>query len=276
MTVQIGLSEHALAPHEDLGRGLHQIAPDIAYLRLLMVNVVMIGTPASGNWVLVDAGLVGTAGTIVEAAQSRFGKDCRPRAIVQTHGHFDHVGALEELSENWDVPIWAHCAELPYLTGRNSYPAPDTGADGGIMPKLAALFPRSPIDLGDRVRTLPEDGSIPPLPGWTWIFTPGHTDGHISLWRERDRTLVAGDAFITTGQESAYEVAIQQLEMHGPPRYFTPDWPAAARSVRKLADLNPELVVTGHGRAVAGSEMQSVLRQLADDFDTVAVPKHLR
>ncbi|WP_347404076.1 MBL fold metallo-hydrolase [Mesorhizobium sp. WSM4976] len=51
------------------------------------------------------------------------------------------------------------------------------------------------------------------MPGWRWLHTPGQAPGHISLWREADHTLVAGDAFITTGQESAYEVAVQQLEM---------------------------------------------------------------
>lgn len=278
MTVEIGLTDEALAPHKDLGGGLHEIAPDIAYLRLFMVNVVMIGVPEAGDrgWVLVDTGLTGTADKIIEAAKSRFGSASRPAAIIQTHGHFDHVGALAELAQTWDVPVWAHEAERPFLTGSQTYPPPDTKADGGIMPKLAPLFPRAPVDIGPRLHILPADGSIPPLPGWTSIHTPGHTPGHISLWREDGRTLIAGDAFITTGQESAYEVALQKLEMHGPPRYFTPDWQAAARSVQALANLEPDLAITGHGRAVAGPPLRTALRKLADDFEAIAVPEHLR
>ncbi|MDF2799697.1 MAG: beta-lactamase domain protein, partial [Devosia sp.] len=113
----------------------------------------------------------------------------------------------------------------------------------------------------------------PVLPGWRWLHTPGHTRGHVSLWREADRTLVAGDAIITTGQESAYEVMVQEPEMHGPPRYFTPDWIAAEQSVRMLAALEPELVVTGHGRAMSGSEMRGALHQLAGNFREIAVPR---
>ena len=60
--------------------------------------------------------------------------------------------------------------------------------------------------------------------------------------------------------------------MHGPPKYFTPDWEAARRSVEKLAALEPELVVTGHGRAMRGAEMRAALHELAQGFDRLAVP----
>ena len=76
------------------------------------------------------------------------------------------------------------------------------------MSLLAPLFPRRPIDVSRWLQRLPEDGSVPQMPGWRWIHTPGHTPGHISFWRERDRTIIAGDAFITTNQESAYAVAV--------------------------------------------------------------------
>ena len=88
--------------------------------------------------------------------------------------------------------------------------------------------------------------------------------------------MVAGDAFITTNQESAYAVAVQEPELHGPPRYFTPDWDAARESVRQLAALEPELVVTGHGHAMHGRTMRDALTLLARDFDRIAVPEHGR
>jgi len=141
------------------------------------------------------------------------------------------------------------------------------------MPKLAPLFPRTPIDLGASLHALPPDGSVPFMPGWEWLSTPGHAPGHISLWNALSRTLIAGDAIVTTGQESAYEVLVQEPEMHGPPMYFTPDWVSAKRSVEKLAKLEPETVITGHGRAMAGPEMRAALQQLADQFETIAVPK---
>jgi len=111
------------------------------------------------------------------------------------------------------------------------------------------------------------------MEGWRWLHTPGHAPGHISLWNQSQRALVAGDAFITTRQESAYAVAVQKPEMHGPPQYFTPDWTAAEASVKQLAQLEPELVITGHGSAMQGEEMRSALHRLADDFQHIAVPE---
>ena len=254
--------------------GVHEIASDVAYKRLFMVNVCFFGTPGQRDWVLVDAGIPGTAPLIAESAEKLFGKNAPPVAIVMTHGHFDHVGALQTLAEKWNVPIYAHEVEMPYLSGEASYPPPDPTVGGGMLAATAGLYPRGPVDVSKWLRALPEDGAVPGMPGWKWIHTPGHTEGHVSFWRESDRTIIAGDAFITTKQESAYAVATQRPELHGPPMYFTPDWESAASSVRKLAALQPELVITGHGRALRGPRMRESLDILARDFDQVAVPAH--
>jgi glyoxylase-like metal-dependent hydrolase (beta-lactamase superfamily II) len=88
--------------------------------------------------------------------------------------------------------------------------------------------------------------------------------------------MIVGDAFVTTRQESVYAALTQEPEMHGPPMYFTPDWASARESVRRLARLEPESVVTGHGRAMRGPQMRSALNHLAADFDAIAVPKRGR
>jgi glyoxylase-like metal-dependent hydrolase (beta-lactamase superfamily II) len=254
------------------------VAPDVAYLRTLFVNVFFYGRPVapSGSWVLIDAGLPGSAPWILAAAEERFGPWARPAAIVLTHGHFDHVGALRPLLEKWDVPVYAHSLELPYLTGRSAYPPPDPTVGGGAMSALSRFYPRGPYDFGDRVQALPSDNSVPAMPGWRWIHTPGHTPGHVSLYREADRALIAGDAFVTTKQESALAALTQKPEIHGPPAYFTSDWPAARRSVERLAALEPWRVATGHGPPLEGEEVLEGLRRLARDFDRIAVPRRGR
>lgn len=256
--------------------GVHVVAPDLGYQRLAIVNVVYLGAQGAGagEWVLIDAGVMGTRGMILDAVEHLFGTDSRPSAIVMTHGHFDHVGALPELAERWDVPIYVHELELPYLDGRASYPPPDPKVGGGLMSTLSRFYPRGPIDVSRWLDVLPADGTVPPMPGWRWIHTPGHTPGHVSFWREQDRTLIAGDAFITTAQESAYAVATQRPELHGPPMYYTQNWKDARTSVERLAALEPELAVTGHGRAMQGPELRDALHTLARDFDRVAVPEH--
>jgi glyoxylase-like metal-dependent hydrolase (beta-lactamase superfamily II) len=273
--IPLDSSDRADQSHE---HGVHEVAPDLGYQRLAIVNVLFFGEPNCGDrkWVLIDAGVTGTARMIARAAEKRFGENARPAAIVLTHGHFDHVGALEDLAERWDVPVYAHELELPYLDGRSSYPPPDPSVGGGMLAVLSPFFPRGPINVRKRLQTLPADASVPGMPGWRWIPTPGHAPGHVSLWRQRDRTIIAGDAFVTTRQESVYAVAKQEPEMHGPPMYYTPDWESARASVKTLADLNPEVAVTGHGRAMRGAHMTSALHALADNFDVIALPEHGR
>ena len=277
MSKQVEVNPAARADQE-VHDGIHEVAPDLGYQRLAIVNVVFWGPPGAGDrgWVLVDAGMPGTAGLIEKAAERRYGEGARPAAIVLTHGHFDHVGALETLAERWDVPVWAHELERPYLDGSTRYPPPDPTVGGGLMAILSPLYPRDPVNVAGRLQLLPADGSVPPLPGWRWVPTPGHTPGHVSFWRERDRAMLVGDAFITTKQESAFAVARQRPELHGPPMYYTPDWGRARESVRRLAAMEPELVVTGHGPAMHGPEMRAALQTLARDFDRVAVPEHGR
>ena len=264
-------------PHFDLDRNddTRQIVADVAYRQLAIVNVIFVGleNAGDGNWVLVDAGIPGSAQAIRSAASARFGGTGRPACIIMTHGHFDHVGALETLASEWDVPVYAHAAEHPYLDGTRSYPAADPGVGGGLLALISPLFPRSPVQVASHLYDLPCDHSVPFMQEWCWIHTPGHTPGHISLWRERDRFLIAGDAFITTRQESVYSAVTQSPEMHGPPMYFTPDWTSAKHSVRHLAALAPDVVITGHGAAMQGAQMRAALDALAERFDEVAVPR---
>jgi glyoxylase-like metal-dependent hydrolase (beta-lactamase superfamily II) len=254
------------------------VTSDLICVPQAIVNLFLYGEPDAGarSWVLIDAGVWPWPESIVRAAAERFGPTARPKAIVLTHGHFDHVGALRALAERWDVPVYAHELEVPYLDGRSAYPPPDPAVGGGAMSFLSRLYPRGPIDLGNRLRPLPADGSVPGMPGWKWIHTPGHTAGHISLFRDADRTLIAGDAFVTQRQESAWGVLTRHPAVRRPPAYYTTDWQAAHRSVEALARLQPALAATGHGIPMSGERLRQELETLVRDWDHVAVPSHGR
>lgn len=132
---QITLDANAIAPAQRGAAGTHEVAPDVAYLRTLLANVVFLGPQGAGDggWVLIDAGIGGFAGAIQRAAYGRFGPRARPAAIVLTHGHFDHVGSLRPLLDAWDVPVFAHSQEFPHLTGEEAYPPADPLVGGGLM-----------------------------------------------------------------------------------------------------------------------------------------------
>ena len=251
---------------------MDNIAPGLSGLRIVFVNVFGVTNP-NGSWTLIDAGIPGSASRIRHWAGKTFGKP--PAAIVLTHGHFDHVGAARSLADEWQVPVYAHMLEFPYLNGTQSYPPPSPGVGGGMMALLSPLYPRSPIDLGNHLRLLHADSndSLPELDGWQVIHTPGHTPGHVSLFRTNDRTLLVGDAFCSTKPEAFFEAALfQEPELHGPPAYFTSDWAAAKQSVAKLAKLSPLTMAPGHGKPLAGEAVAAELQQLSARFDEVAAP----
>jgi len=266
--------EVMMEPEGDLLR----ITPDIACLRMVMVNAYFVGSREDRwSWVLVDTGIGGNAaGWIKDAAESYFGPRARPECIILTHGHFDHVGGVVELARKWNLLVYAHELELPYLKGASDYPPPDPTVGGGLMARIAGFYPYNPVDLGNRVRPLPADGSVPGLEGWQWVHTPGHTPGHISLFRQLDGVLIAGDAFVTTNQQSALSVFSGRQKVCGPPTYYTQDWTAARSSVRKLAALRPSIAATGHGIPMHGERLDRELQDLARDFDRKAVPRHGR
>ncbi len=255
---------------------LYHLAPDVVGLRLGMVNVYFLGKPGTSNWVLVDAGLPGAGKKIRKFAAQRFGAGIKPAAIILTHGHFDHVGGLHDLLAHWNVNVFAHRLELPYLTGRSSYPPPDPSVGGGLLSWASRFYPIKPIVLGSHVQALPGDGSVPGIEGWRWLHTPGHSVGHISLFRDTDRTMIAGDAFVTVCQESLFCVLTQKPELRGPPAYFTCDWQAAHESVDYLLSMSPMRVGAGHGQPLIGEQMLKDLRQLARHFDVDSVPRQGR
>jgi len=250
----------------------YSVAPGVWRIKDVFVNMYLIHNPQTNKWVLVDAGLKSSAEKIKKVSNHLFWPETQPEAIILTHAHFDHVGSLRKLADEWDVPVYAHSLEKPYLTGISSYPPADPSVGGGLMSLLSFMYPKGPIDVSDRLLLLPEDGTIPILPGWRYYHTPGHAPGHISLFRERDRLLIAGDAFVTTCQESAFSALAQPRKMHGPPKYFTYNWGSAERSVKQLAQLQPEIAATGHGKPMMGQDLRDALQRLADNFQELAVP----
>ena len=134
------------------------------------------------------------------------------------------------------------------------------------MAQMSRLMPDHGYDFSDRLRELSADGGLPGPPGWRWLHTPGHTPGHISLYREADRVLLAADAFATMNLDSwsAYLTRERKFSRPSPP--FTFDWGTAHRSIEKLADLEPRVVAAGHGLAMTGDHVAYELRDFTASF----------
>jgi glyoxylase-like metal-dependent hydrolase (beta-lactamase superfamily II) len=241
---------------------LNEIASGVACLPVSIANVYLVGDRGS-DWILVDAGVAGSARTIREAAEARFGPNAKPSCIVLTHGHMDHAGSALDLATRWDVPIFAHALELPYLTGKSVYPPTDPTAPG-FLSFVTRFFPPQGFDFGDRVRPF-EEGKFP-LRNWTWHHTPGHSPGHTAFFRSTDATLLAGDAFATVNLDSLLDILSKKQQVSRPTTPATCDWKAAAESVKKLDALNPLTFGCGHGVPMSGPEAAAELEYFAYHF----------
>ena len=250
---------------------VEELTPSLACLRFTIANAYLVGSPC-GPWLLVDAGTPHNAARIRSVAEQRCGPGAHPAAILLTHGHFDHAGSALELAAAWDVPIYAHRLERPYLTGKSAYPPKDPTA-GGAMAFLSRFFPSGTVDLGERLRDLPEGGEVPGLPGWDWHHTPGHAPGHVVFFNRSESILLAGDACVTVDLDSAMGILTLERRISRTPAPFTYDWEQAHRSLELLADLRPAVLGCGHGKPMTGAAVAAGLADLARDFPK---PRHGR
>ena len=227
----------------------------------LSTNVYLIRSGSS--WTLVDAGWPGSEEKmIVAAAESVFGPGARPASMVLTHLHPDHSGATPRLAERWGQPAYVHPDEMPLAAGyRPEYAIP---LDRWLMPLIRRL-PRkvqeriaAGADLTAVVQAFDPRVGIPGLPGWVAIHSPGHTPGHLSLYRRGDGVLITGDAVVTVDLNSLLGALTGRQGVFGPPRYSTWDCSAAQRSIATLAALQPQVLATGHGPVRVGETAQAL------------------
>jgi glyoxylase-like metal-dependent hydrolase (beta-lactamase superfamily II) len=247
-----------------------EIASGVHWLPIRGVNVYFVRS--GGSLVLVDAGYPGSGTVIAEAARGLCGAAVRPASIVLTHGHPDHAGAAVGLAEEWDAPVLVSPREMPFVDGTSLYPEPLVAWLRRALPARAmrALVRRS--RLGDPVRPFDVEAGVPGLPEWRVVPTPGHTPGHVALFRPTDRTLLCGDAILTIAWSSRLggggpgwllDLARGTRCLSGPPTIFTCDWRDAAASVAELASLEPWVLATGHGRPICGAEVAPSLHAFA-------------
>jgi hydroxyacylglutathione hydrolase len=212
------------------------IADDVWQLPLAprdAINAYLVGD------VLVDTGVKQSADTIAGMLEGR-----RISAIALTHAHGDHAGAMNRLAERLGVPVWCGARDREAAeTGRLVVAPAFRRARLTALANAAAGFEGTPV-----ARVLAEGDSL--TAGFTVLDTPGHSPGHVSFWREADRTLICGDVFFNM------HLLTTIPGLRQPPHLFTTDPAENRRSERRLAALEPSNAGFGHGPVLRGDAAQ--------------------
>ncbi len=217
---------------------MNRLAEDVFHLPLAPRN--SINTYLLGD-VIVDAGIPQTAKKLVKALAGH-----KVGVHVLTHAHGDHAGGSKHVCDALGVPLWVGAGDEE--AARTGKPVLGAGLAGKIMAKVGTF---APLTVSEKLSEGEKVG-----PGFTVLEVPGHSPGHIALWRERDRTLICGDVFFNMS------IVTTAHGLREPPVGFTPDPARNRESARRLAELEPDLVLFGHGpplrdpaklRAFAGS-----------------------
>ncbi|HET9676195.1 MAG TPA: MBL fold metallo-hydrolase [Solirubrobacterales bacterium] len=156
--------------------------------------------------------------------------------LALTHVHPDHQGSAKAVCEARDVPLACHADDVDAMEGRR--PVQEAAADNPVNRTVRALWQGPP----HKVERVLQEGDE--VAGFRVVHAPGHARGEVIFFRESDRVAICGDVI----RNMSYATGLPGVKE--PPDVFTYDPAENRRSIRKLAELNPSLILPGHGPAV--------------------------
>jgi glyoxylase-like metal-dependent hydrolase (beta-lactamase superfamily II) len=202
--------------------------------------------------VLLDTGFP-TDAPRIQRALARAGLGPRAvRAILLTHGHIDHAGALAELQAWTGAPVYAHPLEQAHLDGAYPYSGFNRvcGALEAAGRRATGYRPaRIDVPLGD-------GDELPFWGGLRVVHLPGHTLGHCGFYSAKHDLLFSGDLWVRF-----------MMRTQASPRIFSDDLSLVPASLRKARAIGARWVVPGHYDLPDATRLRRRFEELCDELE---------
>ncbi|HEX5527071.1 MAG TPA: MBL fold metallo-hydrolase [Solirubrobacterales bacterium] len=156
--------------------------------------------------------------------------------LALTHVHPDHQGCAKAVCEARGVPLACHADDVEAMEGKR--PVQEASANNPVNRLIRSIWEGPPYKVE---RVLQEGDGVA---GFRVVHAPGHARGEVIFFRESDRVAICGDVI----RNMSYATGLPGIKE--PPEIFTYDMAENRRSIRKLAALNPTMILPGHGPAV--------------------------
>ena len=221
-----------------------EIAKGIQYVDGTNANSYLV-EEESGALTLVDATMQGDGKKILEFLEAVGRKPLDVKTIVITHCHIDHVRGLAALKAATGASVAVHEADADFVSGKAKYPSPG-GAVGLAFKVASSMMSVKPVEPERRLKDGDAVGRL------SVIHTPGHTPGSISLLDRESKVLFVGDT-----------ARYMKGKLEGPPPQFTKDMRQAKVSIERLAALDFQVMLSGHGEPLKSAEGPKMLGELS-------------
>jgi hydroxyacylglutathione hydrolase len=210
-------------------------------------HAYVLGKPSSQNLSLIDAGLIRKGSYKVQSIQKAGIELSSIKRIIMTHTHLDHIGCLTEILKQmpW-AELWMHSLEADSLEKGDERTVYGMEMFKGLCQLQFGLKPGAfkfqvnrklqggeTLDLGDTL--------------WEVIHIPGHSMGSIGLYHRPMKILIPGDVVYA-------DYAIGRFDL------FSADSSELKKSLRRLAELEVDILLPGHNQIVKNLPKDYILK----------------